>query len=92
MTKELHPNLKDLPIGPRLARLANLGLADDLLWEERYPYQETRDHFVKIRQDIETMSESELLDLWCRGQSLIGFSAAIILAVDGIRKARKASQ
>lgn len=70
----------------RLEKLDELQILDDLLWEEGFK-EIYPGYFDKLRERIETMDERELMDLWCRGQNLIGFADSILDAVDSIREA-----
>ena len=83
-----------LSVGPRLGRLANVGLADDLLWEERYPDQEKpssdgKGEFQQTREWIETAPLELVFDLWCRGHNLIGYARSLLYATSEFRKAFK---
>lgn len=79
-----------LMLGPRGKRLQKAGLIRSLLWRERYK-EEYTGYFQEQRDWLETASVVGILDLWCRGNNLIGFTDSIIDAVDGIRKACKAT-
>lgn len=80
-----------LTVGTKLKRLARMGLADELLWEEKYPEQEkeTRDgrgKFQHTREWIEKASLEQVFDLWCRGRNLIGFAGIMLRATKNFRK------
>jgi hypothetical protein len=80
-----------LTVGPRLQKLIDADVGEDLLWGEDYPEQEkeTRDgrgEFQMIREEIETDSLERVFDLWCRGENLLEYAERLLFATQEFRK------
>jgi len=66
--------------------LDEAGLLKYILWEE--DFDEPRPgYFDQLRASLEDKDEEQLLDMWLRGHSIIGYSPSVLHAVDSIRKA-----
>lgn len=71
----------------RLKQLEKEGLLRELLWEERYPDQEPRPGYFKWHREwLETAPLEEVVDLWLRGQNLIGFAGKMIHGIETLRE------
>lgn len=75
----------------RLKKLEKMGILEEFLWEEQYD-EPRPGYFARLREEIETMSEEDLFDLWCRGQNLMGYASLILRRVDQLRKVMRGKQ